>query len=147
MSVAKFNPNTVTMTWGPILMVGFEGGEFITAELAAPQRYTRKQAFGRAIHTQTTDTGGTVTVRLQADSPSIALIMAQIKIDTAPGGNVLFPLLVKDLSGLDVVVSPLARCINIPTMAFSTDDPAPREFVFQCEPLEIFHGGIASLNG
>lgn len=147
MSVAKFDPNTVTMTWGPIVMIGFEAGEFIVAELASPQRYTRKQAFGRAIHTQTTDTGGTVTVRLQADSPSIALIAAQIKADAAPGGNVLLPLLVKDLSGLDVVVSPLARCINIPTMSFSTDDPAPREFIFQCEPLDITHGGIFSQNG
>lgn len=147
MSVATFDPNTVTMTWGPIVMVGFEGGEFITAELAVPQRYSRKQAFGRAIHTKATDTGGTVTVRLQADSPSIALIMTQIVADLAPGGNVLLPLLVKDLSGLDVVVSPLARCISIPTLAFSTDDPPPREFVFQCEPLNITHGGISAQNG
>jgi hypothetical protein len=75
------------MTWGPILFVGFEGGEFITAELAVPQRYSRKQAFGRAIHTQSTDTGGTVTVRLQADSPTIALLSAQLKADLAPGGE------------------------------------------------------------
>lgn len=147
MSVAKFDPNTVTMTWGPILFVGFENGEFITCEMAAPQRYTRKHAFGRAIHVQSTDFGGTVTVRLQGDSPTIALLQAQIDIDQAPGGNVLFPLLVKDLSGLDVVVSPLARCITIPTLAFSTDDAPPREFVFQCEPLKITHGGIFAQNG
>jgi hypothetical protein len=145
-SIAKFNPNTVVMTWGPILFVGFENGEFITAELAAPARYTRKQAFGRAIHTQSTDTGGTVTVRLQGDSPTILLLSAQIKLDLAPGGNVLFPLLVKDMSGFDVVVSPLARCITIPTLAFSSDDPPPREFVFQCEPLDLTHGGILSQN-
>lgn len=147
MSVAKFDPNTVTMTWGPIQFVGFEGGEFITAEMRVPQRYTVKQAFGREIHTQTTDVGGTVTVRLQADSPTLILLQAQIDIDQAPGGNVLLPLMVKDLSGLDVVVAPLARCISIPTLAFTTDDPGPREFMFACSPLKITHGGISANNG
>lgn len=147
MSIAKFDPNLVKATWGPILLTGFEAGEFISAALNVPDRYTFKSAFGRSIHTLSTDTSGIITMRFQGDSPSLALIMAQIKIDQAPGGNVVLPIMVKDNNGFDVVVSPLARIVNIPALSFNDGDQSPREFMWRCEPLEIFHGGIASVNG
>lgn len=147
MSIAKFNPNFLTIFWGPFFLTGFETGEFMTAALTTPERYTGKQAFGRSIHVQSTDTSGVVTLRFQADSPSLIVLAAQQKIDLAPGGNVLYPIIAKDNNGLDVVTSPLARIWNTPNLTFSDGEPAPREWMFRCEPLDIFHGGIAYVNG
>lgn len=147
MSNAKYDPNLVSALWGPIILTGFEAGAFITAAMFSPQRYTRKSAFGRSIHTQVTDKGGNVMMRFQADSPVLVLLSAQLAIDLAPGGNVAFPLIVKDLNGLDAIVSPVARLVSIPTLEHNDGDQGPREFEWWCEPLEIFHGGIASVNG
>ncbi len=143
MSNAKYSPELVTVLWGPFQLTGFESGEFITATMNSVERYTRKAAHGRSIHTQVTDKGGMVTMRFQADSPALLVISTQIAIDLAPGGNVILPLIVKDSNGLDVITSPLARCVTIPVMSHNDGDQAPREFVWWCEPLEIFHGGIA----
>ena len=147
MSIAKYDPNLVTVIWGPFLLNGFEGGAFITATMNSVERYTRKAAFNRAIHTQVTDQGGSVTMRFQADSPSLKVLATQIEIDQLPGGNVVFPLIVKDNNGLDAIASPVARIITIPVMEHNDGDQAPREFVWWCEPLKIFHGGIFSING
>ena len=95
----------------------------------------------------TRDKGGEVMMRFQGDSPSLALIMAQMIIDQAPGGNVVFPLIIKDLNGLDSVVSPVARCVAIPNLEHTDGEASPREFKWWCEPLLIYHGGIASING
>ena len=147
MSNAKYDPNLVKAMWGPIILIGFESGAFITATMNAVERYTRKAAFNRSIHTQVTDNGGSVTMRFQADSPSILPLQTALKTDLAPGGNVVLPLIVKDLNGLDTIISPLARLISIPVLEHNDGDQAAREFVWWCEPLEIFYAGIASLNG
>ncbi|TXH41743.1 MAG: hypothetical protein E6Q97_36915 [Desulfurellales bacterium] len=146
MSVAKYNPLLVTVQWGPFKLVGFETGEFITAEMTSQDRYTFKSAFGRSIHTQITDMSGMVTMRFQADSPSLFVINTQLKLDLAPGGNIVFPLIVKDNNGLDVCTSPYARVMNIPPMSHNDGDQAPREFRWRCDPLDIVHGGIFSQN-
>ena len=88
MSNAKYDPNLVKAMWGPIILIGFESGAFITATMNAVERYTRKAAFNRSIHTQVTDNGGSVTMRFQADSPSILPLQTALKTDLAPGGIV-----------------------------------------------------------
>lgn len=147
MSTAKYDPNIVTALWGPIIMTGFEAGAYITATMFSVERYTRKSSRGRAIHTQVTDNGGSVTMRFQADSPTLPLLAAQMITDLAPGGNVVFPLIVKDLNGLDSIVSPAARLVTIPVLEHNDGEQGPREYMWWCEPLVIFHGGIASING
>ena len=147
MSIAKFDPKLLIVTWGPFLLNGFESGTAVTATLYQPERYTRKSSRGRAIHTQVTDNGGSVTMRFQADSPTLPLLAAQMIIDLAPGGNVVFPLIVKDLNGLDSIVSPAARLVTIPVLEHNDGEQGPREYMWWCEPLVIFHGGIASING
>jgi len=69
------------------------------------------------------------------------------RANQAPGGNVVFPLIIKDLNGLDSVVSPVARCVAIPNLEHTDGEASPREFKWWCEPLLIYHGGIASVNG
>jgi len=64
-------------------------------------------------------------------------------IDLAPGGNVVFPLIVKDLNGLDTIVSPAARLVTIPVLEHNDGEQGPREYMWWCEPLVIFHGGSA----
>ena len=147
MSNAKYDPTNVAAQWGPIILTGFAPGAYITAQMFAPTRYQRTSARGRSVHTLVTDKGGQVMMRFQGDSPSLALIMAQILIDEAPGGNVVFPLIIKDLNGLDSVVSPVARCVSIPNLEHTDGEANPREFEWWCEPLFIYHGGIASING
>lgn len=147
MSIAKYDPNLVTVLWGPFILNGFEAGEFITATMTSVERYTAKSAFGRSIHTQVTDQSGTVTMRFQADSPSLIVLATQLAIDQAPGGNILFPLIIKDNNGFDAITSPLARLWSQPVLSHNDGDQAPREFMWRCEPLVIFHGGIASING
>ncbi len=147
MSNAKYDPRLVSFIWGPLNLTGFAAGEFIVAAMRSSERYTWSGAFGRSVHTLVTDRSGMVTARFGPDSPSLVLLAQQIAIDQAPGGNVLLPLMVKDNNGLDAVVSPLARLVSIPNMAHNDGDQAPREFVWWCEPLEIFHGGIAYVTG
>ena len=146
MSNAKYDPNLVTVLWGPFLLTGFEAGEFITATMAQTERYIRKSAFGRSIHTLVTDLGGMVTMRFQADSPSLKILATQYVADQAPGGNVILPLIIKDNNGLDAIASPLARLITIRSLTHNDGDQAPREFQWMCEPLVIFHGGIFAQN-
>ena len=145
--MAKYNPTLVIASWGPILLNGFAGGAFISATMRSNERYTWKGAFGRSIHTQVTDNSGTVTMRFQADSPSILPLQTAMKVDLAAYGNVTHPLIVKDLNGLDTILSPIARLVTIPVLEHNESEAADREFVWWCEPLEIFHGGIAFLNG
>ncbi len=147
MSNAKFDPTIVKVMWGPYMLTGFEAGAYITATMNSVQRYTRKSSFGRSVHTQVTDLGGSVTMRFQADSPALIVLSTQMVIDQQPGGNVILPLMIKDNNGLDVVTSPLARCVSTPVLEFNDGDQGPREFEFWCEPLVIFHGGISYLNG
>lgn len=147
MSNAKYDPVLVVAQWGPFFLTGFEAGEFIVATMNSVERYSRKAAFNRSIHTKVTDRGGSVTMRFQADSPVLSVLSAQYLIDDAPGGNVIYPLIVKDVNGADSITSPLARLVTVPTLSHNDGDQAPREFVWWCEPLVIFHGGIASIPG
>ncbi len=39
------------------------------------------------------------------------------------------------------------RCVAIPNLEHTDGEASPREFKWWCEPLLIYHGGIASVNG
>lgn len=139
MTVATYQPNLVTVAFRGVPLTGFAPGEFITAERNNDSWNLSVGSGGDATRSKSGDRSGRVTLTLLASSASNATLSALEALDQASGTGV-GALLIKDLSGADVVTAGTAWITKPATQGKSNED-TNREWVFESDNLEIFSGG------
>jgi len=137
---ATYNPKKVIVAWGPIIMEGFADGTFIEAARNNPSVNLAVGSTGDACRAISNDKSGTVTVTLLQSSLTNALLTAQSLLDEQSGDGVL-PLLIKDLSGVDLVKAESAW-LQQPANATYARETENREWVLETDNLLILTGGI-----
>jgi len=140
MAVATYNPKKVLLSWGPVLFEGYADGSMIEATRNNQAVNLAIGSTGAGCRAISNDKSGTVTVNLLQSSLTNGLLNAQAIIDEA-SGDAVYPLFLKDLSGLDAVVAESAW-IQKNADATYERETANRTWIFETDALIVFVGGI-----
>lgn len=137
---ATYNPKKVLVSFGPILISGYADGVFIEAARNNQSVNLAVGSTGAGARAISNDKSGTVTITLLQSATVNALLSAAQKLDEATGDGVE-PLLIKDLSGLDVISAPEAW-IQQPAAGSYAREIENRVWVFETADLDIAIAGI-----
>lgn len=139
MIFSNYDPGRVSGNWNGIQLLGFMDGTFIAAERNEDAFEVAVGAGGDVTRVRSRNKTGTVTVTLQAASPSNDLLSAAALLD-AKFGATYGPLLIVDLQGNTVVEASMAWIRKLPAVEFA-DEASGREWVFECADLDMDVGG------
>ena len=139
MTVATYQPDFVTVAFAGIPITGFAPGTFVNAARNNDSWNLSVGSGGDATRAKSGDKSGRVTITLLGSSASNASLSALAAVDEKAGTSV-YPLLVKDLSGADVVTAGTAWIVKPPDLEKSNEE-TNREWIFETDDLEIVAGG------
>jgi len=140
MAVATYNPKKVLLSWGPILFEGYADGSMIEAVRNNQAVNLAIGSTGDGCRAISNDKSGTVTVNLLQSSLTNGLLNAQAIIDEE-SGDAVYPLFLKDLSGLDAVVAESAW-IQKNADATYARETENRTWILETDSLNILVAGI-----
>jgi len=139
MTVATYQPDFVTVAFQGVPITGFAPDTFVSATRNNDSFNIRVGAGGDATRAKSGDKSGRVTITLLGSSASNAALSAISKLDEQTGAGV-GALLVKDLSGADVITAGTAWIVKPPNIEKGTEE-TNREWVFETDNLEMVAGG------
>lgn len=139
MTVATYQPDLVTVAFNGVPITGFASGAFVTAARNNDSWSITVGSGSDATRAKSGDKSGRVTITLLDSSASNAVLSAFAAQDEQTG-TVVGALLVKDLSGADVVTAGTAWIVKPPDLEKSNES-SNREWVFETDVLEIVAGG------
>ena len=134
------NPKKVLLSWGPILVSGYADGTFIEAARNNQSVNLAVGSTGAGCRAISNDKSGIVTVTLLQSAIINALLSASARLDEEAGSEV-WPLLCKDLSGLDVIKAQSAW-IQKPADGTYARETENRVWILETDVLDIFVAGI-----
>ncbi len=143
MSVQTYDPKDLAVTVDGRILTGL-GEEMIAAERLNPQVESVAGAQGDVARAMTNDKRGSVTIQVLATSPANLILSDIVNDDGVNGSNRIFPLLVKDNRGSDVLGAEDAWIENPPRTVYSKTIEM-REWVIQCAQLDMVIGGIPTV--
>lgn len=135
----NYDPKQVTLTFKGYLITGYAEGTFIQVARNEDSFETSVGADGKVTRVRKNDKSGTITVTLQAESPSNAVLSGFLLADELSGtgyGNVQ----VKDLNKVGLCAAPNAW-VQKPADVENGDTAGNREWTIACDELEISQGG------
>ena len=135
----NYDPGRVVASFNGIPFLGFMDGTFISAERTEDGFTMQVGAGGDVTRVRSRDTTGSVTLTLQAASPTNDLL-SSIALTDELFGTGTGALMVKDLNGNTLLEAPIAWVRKLPTTEFA-DEASSREWVFDCANLIKFVGG------
>lgn len=135
-----FDPSQIIMIFKGVPLTGYADGSFVEATRAVDLFTMKVGSDGSVVWVRSPNKSGTVTMTLQRASPSNLILSGFLKQDELLGTG-KGELLVKDLNGASLVVSPSARITKVPDFGAAGDDYGNNAWVIGCPILEIFHGG------
>lgn len=135
----NYDPFQIAGSWKGIPFLGFMDGTFLNAERSEDAFSMSVGAQGDVTRVRSRNRTGTVTLTLQAASPTNDLLSSQAILDELTGLG-YGTLQIEDLNGLTVVHSAIAWIKKAPAIEFATD-ASGREWVFECADLTIDVGG------
>jgi hypothetical protein len=135
----NYNPAKVAVSFNGIQLVGFMDGTFVSCERAEDAFETAVGAGGDVVRVRNQNRMGSVTVTLQAASPSNDDLSAIARDDEAFGLD-YGDLLVKDGNGTTIARAEIAWIRKLPNVEYA-DSESGREWVFDCAELLMDVGG------
>lgn len=135
----NYDPGRVVGNWKGIPFLGFMDGTFLTAERNEDAFSMSVGAQGDVTRVRSRNRTGTVTLTLQASSPTNDLLTAQAVLDELSGLS-YGPLQIEDLNGNTLILAAVAWIKKAPSAEFATD-ASGREWVFECADLDMGIGG------
>lgn len=139
MTVATYQPDFVTVAYLGAPITGFAPGTFVSAVRNNDTWNISVGSGGDATRAKSGDKSGRVTITLLGSSASNAVLSAFASVDERAGTSV-GPLLVKDLSGADVIKAGTAWIVK-PADQEKSNEETNREWIFETDDLEITSGG------
>lgn len=134
-----YDPKNIIVTFDGILLTGFADGTFLTAERNTDAYTLVIGAGGEGARARSRDKSGIVTLTLIATALGNDLLSAVAAADELGAAGV-GPLLVKDLFGTTLIAAQNGWIKKVPKVEFGKE-VGSREWVIECEQLEIFAGG------
>jgi len=138
LTLKTYDPKKITITFGPILVVGFMSGTFFNA--------TTGEAFELVVGADGTTnrvnknvTSKEVTITIMQTSITNDLFTVQHLLDKETNAGVL-PLTVKDNNGTSLFFSPYAYIMGEPDITYS-DGIEGREWKLTCSQTVTYIGG------
>ncbi len=139
MPVPTKRPSDLIMVWNGIPITDYAPGTYIEWARNADAFALTVGSGGSAARAASSDRSGTVTVTLLQTSPVNAALSAAAVLDETTGDGV-GPLLIKDLSGADVVSAESAWIRKQPD-GEESNEVTNRVWVFESDALIINLGG------
>lgn len=139
MTVATYQPDFVTVAFAGIPITGYAPGSFVSAARNNDSWNLSVGSGGDGTRAKSGDKSGRVTLTLLGSSKSNAALSALATLDERTGAGV-GPLLVKDLSGADVITAGSAWIVK-PADQEKSNEETNREWVIEALNLEIVNGG------
>lgn len=137
----NYDPKFILMSFGSIQLQGLAKGTFVTAERDEDAFTKSVGSDGRTTRIRNQNRGGRVTVTLQAEAPANDLLSALARVDEQTGAGAAV-LSITNINGGTLVEATEAWIMKLPAVEYS-DGEATREWVFDCEDLEIHVAGAA----
>lgn len=138
----NYDPAKVILTLQGNRLLGFMDGTFISAERTEDAFSLAVGAGGDVTRVRSQDKSGTVTLTLQAASPSNDVLSALAATDELTGLG-YGSLIVKDLNGTTLLSASNAWVRKLPVTEFA-DEASGREWMIDCAELEMFVGGAVA---
>ena len=135
----NYDPKKVVVTFGGVLLQGYASGTFIVVEETEDAFGMEAGAGGDVVRVRNNNETGTITVTLQAESPTNDLLSALSKIDRRTGLGYK-PIMVKNLFGTTLANAAEAWVRKSPNAEYATE-AGSREWVFDCAKIDVFIGG------
>ncbi len=141
--VETYDPTQVLTVWNgiPIDSGAYAEGTFMTVARNNEAWNLSVGSGGGAARAKSGDRSGRVTLTLRQTSPVNALLNSASVADEATGDGV-GKLLIKDLSGQDVVIGAQSWIVKPPDLERS-NEVTGQEWIIECEVLEILVAGNA----
>ena len=137
--VKHYDPALYPLTWRGILFRGFSDGTMIAVERSEDAYSMAVGGTGDVTFVRNRNRTGSVTVMLQAASPTNDELSTVALLDEATGLG-FGPLLLKNLNGTTIVESDSARIRKLPKVEVGVD-AGSTEWIIDCPELEMFVGG------
>jgi len=134
----NFDPGLVFFTFRGILVRGFASGSMITVARANDGFAMDVGSQGDVTRVRSRDKTGTITLRLQAASPTNDLLSALVLLDEQTGLG-YGPASLTNLNETTIVESPWSWIQKWPDIE-QASDASVREWVFGCAELSPFAG-------
>jgi hypothetical protein len=141
MGVNVYDPKSVVLAFGPILVSGYADGTFVIAERNEDNFVLMMGSDGEACRAKSNNKSGRVTVTLLQSSMTNDLLAAAAVIDErSTSGDGISPLLCKDNSGRGLFTAETAWIVKPATATYGRE-VENREWVFETNELIMFAGG------
>lgn len=128
--LGTYDPKSVTLSLGPLLISGYSDGTFIKASLADPELYkTHVGSHGEVARTKNNNKLGYITFTLKQTSPSNA------KLDLLKNSPIPFPVLLKNNSTSQFVATAVNGWVSKdPDNEFGAEE-SKIEWIVACDEL------------
>lgn len=137
-----YDPKLVVVSWGPVLFSGFADGTFINAVRNNQGSNLAIGSTGDGARAISNDKSGLVTLTLLQTAKTNGLMSAINEADELVGSGV-FPLLIKDLRGLDLVSAINMWIQKVPDYNRGREvGDGNTAWALETDDLKIFHGGL-----
>lgn len=134
-----YDPNKVVVIHGSLLLDGFAEGSMVTVSKSERDFAMDPGAKGDVVLRRLRNPIGTITVRLQAESPSNTAL-ALLREQNTKGIPVPVPTIVRDLQKNALHKAAFSIVEGAPDSEYASDSGV-REWVFLCATLESFVAG------
>lgn len=139
----EYRPADMSVIVNGQIISGFAEGTFITVERDEEAYTYAPSTSGEGTRVKNANKAGKITIVLNQTSPSNQVFSDALKADEQNNQGV-FPVLIRDNSGTDVHKSEAAYISKFPSTQYAKEN-STREYVIQCENLDMSVGGNPSL--
>jgi hypothetical protein len=139
MAVKNYDPDRVSMIFGPVILHGLADGSFLTVEYNEDAFTLQVGSDGESCRSRSNNNSARVTFKLGQWSNSNDLLSGLFVADLLSGVGV-FPLLIKDNNGTTLHAAETAWITKFPTAEFDRE-AGSREWVIETDSLQSFVGG------
>ncbi len=140
MTVQTYDPKDMAVIVDGKVLTGF-GEDVVTAERENPQVDDLSGAQGDVSRVMTNDKRGVITIHLLPTSPSNLILSDLANSDGVNGANRIFPLVIKDNRGADVLQAEDAWVSQPPRVIYNKSIEV-REWTLRAAKLEMVVAGV-----
>lgn len=140
MSVKQYDPGSVVVVFGPLILTGYADGTFVLVDRDEDAVTKKVGADGEATRVRNRNKCGSVVVTLMQSSASNLELSAALKADELAENGITLPVIVKDNGGNSLHTAQDAWIKKTPASEYAKE-LGQREWVIDTGPMVNVEGG------
>lgn len=136
----NYDPGRIVVSFNGVVIQGFASGTFVKAERDNDSFTKTYGAHGDVARVRSRKRGGKVTITLMGISPSNDVLSGFVQVDEQVGLGGVGAIQIEDLQGTTLVHGGNAW-VTRPANYEAGDDMSTREWVIDCDDLDMMIGG------